>query len=645
VHYRFFGGKGGNGKTTCAAATAMALAERGHHVLLVSTDPAHALGDILDKKLTTQPLPLRVRRGVLRACELDPDRALARWMTRRRPQLSAIFERGTILERADIERFLELSLPGVDELFGLVEVERLASQHTYDDVVIDTAPTGHTLRLLATPALLTSIARVLDALQEKHRVLSETFRRGARSTRDASDALIQELQADGQRLRDLLRDRSQTRLCWVLLPEEMSVRESIRALAALEFEGIRAGEIIANRVTPPPPSWCALCNGRRRYEAEWLTAISREWSKQKVRLSMLPAYERPPRGLSALRSVIASVAPLKPRRAPRARRNPPRHEHGSEQKLPRVLQPSRLTRLVMMGGKGGVGKSTCAAALALAIARADPDRRVLLLSTDPAHSLGDVLGEEIGDAEQSIPAGNNATLIVREIDAAAGWQRWRARYLESIDAVFAKLAGPDADLSVDRTIVEELFDLAPPGMDEVVGMLAIVEALTRKASPVDLVVVDTAPTGHTLRLLELPEQAHAWVRQIMRVMLKYRLAARADRLSAEVVWLSKGLTALEKLLTNERGAGFVVVTRPEQLPAIQTRRLVKWLRRRRIAIRALIVNGVTPPGCARCRRVAARERRLISGFGEEAVLADAVAPPPRGPAAIEHWGATWREKS
>jgi arsenite-transporting ATPase len=669
--YFYFGGKGGNGKTTCAAATAVALAARGRRVLLVSTDPAHALGDILDRKLTARPSALPARRGTLKACELDADRALARWLTRRRPELAAIFQRGTILERTDIDRFLKLSLPGVDELLGLLEIERLAATDAYDDVVVDTAPTGHTLRLLATPALFATIARVLDVMQEKHRALAVAFSTEHRTHGDQSDALIDELRRDGERLHALLRHRSRTRLCWVLLAEELSVAESRRALATLTTDGISPSDIIVNRVTPPPPSACALCNGRRRYEAQWLNAIADEWGRQEIALWTLPGWERPPRGLAALRRVIApdgaaaaqpGITPLRKRVRSRAQRTSTEHP-GAIHQLPAAVRPSRATQLLIVGGKGGVGKTTCAAALALSVARAAPDRRVLLVSTDPAHSLGDVLGlsavalakagERVGDVERRLAAGK-ATLAVREIDAAAGWREWRARYRESIAAVFARLAGPHADLAVDRVIVEELFELAPPGMDEVVGLLAIVDALTREKSPFDLVIVDSAPTGHTLRLLELPAQAHAWVRQIMSVMLKYHLAAGADGLSAELVWLSKGLTRLETLLTNPRASGFVVVTRPEQLPTLQTLRLVDWLRDHRIPRRALIVNGVTPPGCARCRRIAARERRHIAAFAREAVwkksggavvVTEAIASPPRGVASLTNWARTWRSEN
>jgi arsenite/tail-anchored protein-transporting ATPase len=128
---------------------------------------------------------------LLDACELDADRALTRWLARRRPAVAAILQRGTILERRDIDPFLDLALPGVDELLGLLEVERLAGHATDDCVVVDTAPTGHTLRLLATPATIGRIARVLDILQEKHRVLAAAF--GGQKAGDAAERLIEEL--------------------------------------------------------------------------------------------------------------------------------------------------------------------------------------------------------------------------------------------------------------------------------------------------------------------------------------------------------------------------------------------------------------------------------------------------------------------
>src|SRR5438105_3388289 len=105
--YRFFGGKGGVGKTTLAAARAVALAETGRDVLLVSTDPAHSLGDALAAILSDTPRGVAVARGRLRAVELDADRALARWLDERRRALRTIAERGTYLDEADVDRLLD----------------------------------------------------------------------------------------------------------------------------------------------------------------------------------------------------------------------------------------------------------------------------------------------------------------------------------------------------------------------------------------------------------------------------------------------------------------------------------------------------------------------------------------------------------
>src|SRR5438552_5154915 len=136
--YHFFGGKGGVGKTTCAGAAAVARAERGRRVLLVSTDPAHSLGDLLGLRLGPAARPVPTRRGSLHAAELDADAALARFVSARRGQLARILSRGTYLDDDDIERLLRLALPGVDELIGLLELARLGQVRAYEDVVVDT---------------------------------------------------------------------------------------------------------------------------------------------------------------------------------------------------------------------------------------------------------------------------------------------------------------------------------------------------------------------------------------------------------------------------------------------------------------------------------------------------------------------------
>src|SRR6185295_19314680 len=234
--FHFFAGKGGVGKTTCAAATALMLAEDGHRVLVVSTDPAHSLSDVFARRLGGTPRRLPARRGSLRALELDADRALVRWLTRRRSTLRTIAERGTYLDDEDLGRLLRLSFPGVDELMGLVELARVARQGRYETVVVDTAPTGHALRLLAMPQTLRRIAAVLNDMYAKHRFLAESLGRGYRP--DDADRLIEELETDGRELTSLLQAPERCRFSWVLLPETLALAEARDGVASLAASDI-----------------------------------------------------------------------------------------------------------------------------------------------------------------------------------------------------------------------------------------------------------------------------------------------------------------------------------------------------------------------------------------------------------------------
>src|SRR5262245_30592952 len=213
-----YGGKGGVGKTTCASAFALAtsaalrrdrsafalatsaalrrdrsafalataaVATSGR-VLIVSTDPAHSLGDALGLRLSSAPRRIRRR---LDAVELDARRAFARWLRENRRALGDILEHGTWLDATDIDTLLDLSFPGIDELVGLMEIERFAGGGQYDVIVVDTAPTGHTLRLLAAPETVGIVADVLDALQEEHRVIRNQLARVTRGP-EAADRLI-----------------------------------------------------------------------------------------------------------------------------------------------------------------------------------------------------------------------------------------------------------------------------------------------------------------------------------------------------------------------------------------------------------------------------------------------------------------------
>ena len=172
-------------------------------------------------------------------------------------------EHGTWLDSGDVDALLDLSFPGVDELVGLMEIARLADAKPYDFVVVDTAPTGHTLRLLAAPETVGIVAGVLDALQAEHRLIRDRLARVARGP-EAADRLIALLASQAGDTAKRLRDRRQTSFHWVTLPEMMSVEESLDAMTALERAGIRVDEIIVNRLSlPRDPVRCATTAARR----------------------------------------------------------------------------------------------------------------------------------------------------------------------------------------------------------------------------------------------------------------------------------------------------------------------------------------------------------------------------------------------
>jgi len=626
-------------------------------VLLVSTDPAHSLGDALGVPLSSTPKSIR---RTLHAVELDAPRAFARWLKEHRRPLGEILEHGTWLDAEDVDALLDLSIPGIDELVGLLEVARLAGMerrdrredHSFRDppyevVVVDTAPTGHTLRLLTAPETVAAVAEILDLLQEDHRVIREQLARVGRP--EAADRLIALLAEQAHEIAARLRDRRQTTFHWVTLPEEMSLAESEDAITALEHAGLHVPEIVVNRVLPDAPP-CPICDRRRSEERRVVAAIRRRLGRGR-RISVVYAAIEEPRGVAALARLEVGRPTTEGRPTEGRRADVGRPFRAGAFTPPESLDAIDGASLLFFGGKGGVGKTTVAAATALRLARANRSRKILLLSTDPAHSLADVFKHPVGDKARAI-AGAPRNLIVRELDAAAVLAARRAQFEGAIDEIAAAvgastIAGSvDAGLSVrspSSNIARELMNLAPPGIDELFGILSVVDARAEH----DVIVVDTAPTGHALRLLEMPDAAREWMQVLLRVLLKYRSLVRPGQLAAELVDVSKSIRELQALLRDHQQTRFIVVTRAAEVPRKETARLLARLHRLRLATPAVVFNALTttPGRCARCRATAAAEAREIRALrrprGCAIIRTPLVAPPPRGVAALQRWAASW----
>ncbi|MDA0672186.1 MAG: TRC40/GET3/ArsA family transport-energizing ATPase, partial [Cyanobacteria bacterium] len=241
-------GKGGVGKTTSACAIALTQAQThpDTDILLLSTDPAHSLGDVLgvtvDDTARSHPQCPNLH---LRA--LDADRLLQEFRTDYGPVLETLVERGSFVEDDDLSPVWDMDWPGLNELMGLLEIQRLLRTGAANRVVVDMAPSGHTLNLLGLMDFLDSFLAALSLFQDKHRYMVEAL--SGRYSDDEGDRFLTDMKRDLATGRAQLQDPTRT-ACWVVaLPEPLSLKETERFTAALTRLQIPLGGILVNRLT------------------------------------------------------------------------------------------------------------------------------------------------------------------------------------------------------------------------------------------------------------------------------------------------------------------------------------------------------------------------------------------------------------
>ena len=460
----FFTGKGGVGKTTVAAATAVALADAGRRVLLVSTDPASNLDDVLGTPVRTEPTVIPGVPG-LEVMNLDPDAAAAAYRQRvigpYRGLISAEELHG-IEEQLAGECTVEVA--AFDQFTQLIVHPDLTGR--YDHVLFDTAPTGHTLRLMNLPS---AWSQYIETAPDGASCLGP--RSGLQAQREQYAAAVEQLG-----------DSSRTTLVLVSRPEPGALREAGRAGAELAAQGIANQRLVINAVfaEPLPGDAVAEAFARRQTAAlQTMPAALRALPTAAVPLTALDLT-----GVAALRVLVSAHPDALP---------VTEAEAGGQAALPDLdalvdeLAAGRPGAVLVMG-KGGVGKTTIAAALAIGLAHRGHE--VHLSTTDPAGRLTDVL---LADAPTH--------LTVSRIDPAAELARYTAERLHA-----AERLDPDR-----RALLEE--DLRSPCTEELAVFRGFSSLLTDARRR--FVIIDTAPSGHTLRLLDLTGSYH---RQIIRGM-------------------------------------------------------------------------------------------------------------------------------
>src|SRR4029079_4823820 len=269
-------------------------------------------------------------------------------------------------------------------------------------------------------------------------------------------------------------------------------------------------------------------------------------------------------------------------------------------------------KIVIFGGKGGVGKTTAAAAFALAFAQANPKQKVLVFSTDPAHSLSDSFDEEIGESKHGIAGIEN--LDGMEIDPGKWFEDLKTRYRTWTDELFESLSGGSRmEIKFDREAMRELVELTPPGIDEIAALGTISDLLDLERY--QTLILDTAPTGHLIRFLELPQVALSWIRTFIKLLLKYKDVMRANEVAEELVALSKSIKKVIALLTDPGRCEFVGVAIPERMSLEETADLAKSLEKLNVPLRKLLINGVVPENdCRFCRTRRKLQQEVIGEF-------------------------------
>jgi len=287
-----FGGKGGVGKTSCAIATALALSEN-FKTLIISTDPAHSVADCLEQQIGFKVVKVADKIN-LSAIEVVADEALAEFKKEHLPEFKKLFETSTNLDNQDIDEMLTLSIPGIDEVMSFKAIIDFIEEGYYEKYVVDTAPTGHAMRLIASPRLVDEWIKVAARMRWKYRYMITSFSGSYQP--DEVDTFLLSLKKTIKRIENILRDNSKCEFIPVCIPEKMAITETSRLLSDLEKFEIFPRQIIVNNVMASDEG--DFCKRRKAGQLPYLQEISKTFSN--LNMVEVPVFATEIKGLKAL---------------------------------------------------------------------------------------------------------------------------------------------------------------------------------------------------------------------------------------------------------------------------------------------------------------------------------------------------------
>jgi arsenite-transporting ATPase len=528
THNLFFTGKGGVGKTSMACATAVQLADRGLRVLLVSTDPASNLDEVLGMRLRKDPTPIKSIPNLF-AMNIDPEEAAQEYRERMVGPYRGVLPDAAV--RSMEEQFsgsCTLEIAAFDEFSRLLGDS--SATKGFDHVIFDTAPTGHTLRLLTLPSAWsgfmetnttgTSCLGPLAGLQAQQLVYKQTV--------------------------EALSDSQATTLVLVTRPEPSAFREAARTSVELQNLGIKNQHLLINGVFASNTTSDEIALAMQSRGDKAIASMPDELST--LKRTTVPLAGDGLMGVDALRQVGTHLDVAIDEFANESSSSIDTFPDGLGSLIDELAVAGRGVILAM--GKGGVGKTTIASAVAVALA--ERGFKVHLSTTDPAAHVS-----------ATIAAGELAGLTIGRIDPA----KETADYTDEV----MQTAGNDLDAAGKALLAE---DLRSPCTEEIAVFRAFAKAVSEGIDR--FVVLDTAPTGHTILLLD---SALAYHREVTR---------QANQMPESV----------EKLLPRLRDPNFtrvLIVTLPEATPVHEAAKLQGDLRRAEIEPFAWVINQSLVP--------------------------------------------------
>ena len=515
--YLFFTGKGGVGKTSIACATAVGLADKGKKILLISTDPASNLQDVFNQPLNGHGSAIADVPG-LTVVNLDPEQAAAEY----RERVIAPFK-GKL--PASVIQNMEEQLSGscTVEIAAFNEfsdfITDIQKQDEYDHIIFDTAPTGHTLRMLQLPSAWSTF-------------ISESTH-GASCLGQLSG--LEERKEIYKKAVATLSNAQTTQLVLVSRPEAAPLNEAARSSHELLLLGIKNQLLIINGVLQQLDKSDAISNQLHERQQHALQNMPQE-------LSNYPLYTIPLRSYNL--SSIANIRRMlySDSLVGEANYNPIAEPRGVDQLVNDLYTSGK--RVIFTMGKGGVGKTTLATDIALKLTALGA--KVHLTTTDPANHINYDLAVKAG-------------ITVSRIDEAEVLEKYK-------NEVRSKAA--EAMTAADMEYIEE--DLRSPCTQEIAVFKAFAEIVDKADN--EIVVIDTAPTGHTLLLLDATQSYHKEV----------------ERTQGEV---TGAVANLLPRLRNPKETEVVIVTLPEATPVFEAERLQMDLQRAGINNKWWVVNA------------------------------------------------------